>query len=479
MRKLKGLAAWLMAVLLFFLVSSCLGPSRRKDDNRRPDNEGNLKLHSSAPLELVAYVDKAYKKTLRPGEKTQILVEGTDPMGTVVDVELFIRSMVPDLGSYPTNPDAKYFSFTKVVRPVGHPSPVVPIYIRALSESELSTKSGIDSVLVRFSYNDFPRIDSTASVFKGSVSNQIPLVRLQNGDSVEVPLPVGLHQISIEYATSGKNIQRAVYPTTITQMNDERFLVPVSVGITELQHAVPMIKDIFNIIYPTSGAMSRGILSVTNNTPFVVDIKISSGTQPETLINGNDSFVFRGRKRDFPINVGEHTIRAVDALNGGYLELAKLNDLRVDGGMKYFWYPHDNSLEEKIDVSVPQLVSYFQAWTIDSVSDAKITLQISSTAEGVHNSVKVLGQTDSRGQLLLKNLDIADMVRGLRTDNARKVNLTIIAEKQGYETQRQTISAYNLLLVGKNFRPEKFALERVKILTMEDNDFIIGEPLIN
>jgi len=470
--KFKRFVAWPLVVLL---IGSCLGLRR---DVRRSDSDGNLELQSSAPLELAAYINKKYNKTIKPGEKKSIRIDGVEPTGTVIDVELFDRKKITDLGSYPL-PDARYYSFTKVVRPLGHPSPVIPIYIRELSESEISNKSGIDSVLVRFSYRDFPRIDSTASVFKGSVSNQIALVRLQNGESIDVPMEMGLHQISIEYAKSGKEIQRVCYPTNITQMNDERFLVPVSAGISELQHAVPMIKDIFNIIYPTSGAMSKGTLSVLDNTALAVNIKISSGTHPETFINGTDSFVLRGKKRDFPISVGEHTIRAVDALNGGYYELARLDDLRIEGGMKYIWVLNENSVEEKIDFSVPQLVTYIQSWVIDSVADAKISLRVSSTADEVHNSVRFLGQTNATGQLLLKNLDIQDMVKGLRTDNARKVNLTLIAEKQGYETQRQSISAYSVLLAGKNFRPEKFALERVKILTMEENDFIIGDPLIN
>jgi hypothetical protein len=423
----------------------------------------------------VAYVDKKYKKTIRPGEKTQIRVEGVDPMGTAVEVELFKRDMVSDLGSYPTDPEAKYNSFTKVVRPLGHPAPVVPIFIRALSESELSNKTGINAVLVRFSYNDFPRIDSSASVFKGSVSNQITLVRLQNGESMEVPMPVGLHQISIEYATSGKNIQRRVYPVTIEQRHDERFLVPVSAGMSELHHVIPMIKDVFQIYYPTNGSMSKGILSVTDNTALAVNIKISSGTQPETLINGDDSFILRGKKREFQLAPGEHTIYAVDAV-GGYEEVAR-HDIRVEGGLKIFWFLNENSVEEKVDFSVPQLVNYFQSWVIEANSEARISVKISSTADEVHNSLRVLGQTNSAGQLLLKNIDIGSMIQGLRTDNARKVNLTIIAEKQGYETQGQQISCYNLLLAGKNFRPEKFALERVKVNSMETDEFIIGEPI--
>jgi hypothetical protein len=124
-----------------------------------------------------------------------------------------------------------------------------------------------------------------------------------------------------------------------------------------------------------------------------------------------------------------------------------------------------------------QIKNWFQTWIIDSIDGVKISLRIVSTANEVQNSRRELGVTGRNGQLVLRDIDIEYLIRGLTTSNARRVNLTIIAEKEGYEPASQSLSAYSLLTAGSTFRPERFNLERTDI-SMENAEIIIGSPLI-
>jgi len=127
-------------------------------------------------------------------------------------------------------------------------------------------------------------------------------------------------------------------------------------------------------------------------------------------------------------------------------------------------------------MSVPQQVNnWFQNWKIkSSPGEAKITLRIISTADGVPNvPPRDIGVTNGSGDLSLQNIDIGEFIRGLRTDNAKRVTLTLIAERNGYGSASQSISAYNLLASGTEFRLDTFTLNKIN-----ETEFTIGEPLI-
>jgi hypothetical protein len=357
---------------------------------------------------------------------------------------------------------------------------VVPIYIRQLSAEELANNAGLNSVLVKFSYNDYPRVDSAVSVFTGSTVNQNPIVRLQNGETMFAPMPVGLTPIATEYVVGGKNIQRKAYPQNANQRNDERFLVYVQEGVTEAEHVVPLISDIFNVTYVSNNPAARGTLRVRNDSSQQINIRAASGTAPERPISGADSVVLRNRRRDFPIDSGAYIIRAVDALDGGYKEIASLEDISVEPGMVYYWFVRDanSTLDTRVNLAVSQQIkNWFQTWTIDSMADARVSLQVKSTTSEITNSRRELGITGRDGQLILRDLDIENLIRGLTTDNARRVALTVTVEKEGYDTASQSISAFSLLAAGTEFKPEYFTLTK-KETSMEDSELIIGEPRI-
>jgi hypothetical protein len=295
------------------------------------------------------------------------------------------------------------------------------------------------------------------------------------------PMPVGLNQIAVEYVVSGKNIQRKSYPQNDRQRNDERFLVYVPSDVTETEHVVPLISDIFNVSYVSSNPAARGTLRVRNDSSKQVNIRVSSGTESERPINGQDSVVLLGRRRDFPLGAGDYILRAVDAVSGGYTEIAKLEDLVIEPGMIYYWFIKDqnSTLDTRINTAVSQEIkNWFQTWTIDaSPAGANISLRIVSTTNEVQNSRRDLGVTGRDGQLVLHDVDIENLIRGLSTDNAKRVILTITAEKEGYEPVSQSISAFGLLSAGTVFRPERFTLEKVDT-SIENADFIIGDPRI-
>ena len=474
MRKFGALI--ILAFILLICTACAGGPDRRSSDS-----SGNLKINNQSGVELAVYVNTLYKKTVKTGEQLTIMVDNVEARGTIVDVECFYRDKLTNLENYPTNQDARYWSFTKVVMPLGHPDPVIPIHVWALSDEDLSNNVGINSVLVKFSYNDFPRIDSTAWVFTGSLSNGNTIVPLQNGQTRFVPMPVGWNPISVQYAVSGRNgIQRKAYPENEKQREDERLIVYVSSDITEMEKVIPRIGDIFNVTYVSNNPAARGTLRIRNNSSRQINIRIASGTESERPINGADSGILRDRRRDFPINSGNYVLRAVDALDGGYREIASIEDLIVDPGMVYYWFINDSSSTQNtmVNMAVPQQIkNWFQTWIIDSIDGAKISLRIVSTANEVQNSRRELGVTGRNGQLILRDVDIENMIRGLTTTNARRVNLTLIAEKEGYEPASQSLSAYSLLTAGTTFRPERFNLERIDT-SMANVEIIIGEPLI-
>jgi hypothetical protein len=466
-----------IACVTLLVYTSCAG----KPGTVNSGLEGQIIARNQSGVELVIYVNTEYKDTVKTGETVTFSVYNVDSVGTNFDVEVFFRDRLSNLRVYPSNPDARYFSFSKTVRPLGHPDPIRPIVIPRLSELDIANNVGINSVLVTFSYNDYPRIDSTVSVFTGSTVNQNPIIRLQNGDNPqEVPMPIGLNPISVEYAVSGRIIQRKAYPQNENQRNDERFIVYVPSDITEASKVIPMISDIFNISYSQNRPEARGTLRVSNNSSRQISVLVQSGTESERPINGADSVVLRNLRRDFPINSGNYFLRVVDALSGGYTEIARIDDIIVEPGMVYYWFIGDQGSTQNTTVNMAvsqQIKNWFQTWIIDSIDGAKISLRIVSTANEVQNSSRELGTTGRNGQLVLRDIDIENMIRGLTTDNARRVNLTIKAEKDGYEPASQSLSAYSLLTAGTTFRPERFGLERINT-SIENAEIIIGDPII-
>jgi hypothetical protein len=476
----KFLTFAVLGFITLLICTTCAGGAK---DKRASDSAGNLKIDNQSGVELAVYVNKLYKKTAKTGELLSILVDNAEAAGSIVEVEFFYRNKLTDLASYPTNEDARYISFPKTVRPLGDPDPVIPIYIRALSSEDLSNNAGINSVLVKFSYNDFPRVISSVSVFTGSQAIQTPIVRLDNGQAKFAPMPVGYNSISLEYVIGGRTIQRKVYPETQTQRNDRRFAVYAPSGATETEHVIPLISDIYNVSFVSNNPATRGTLRVKNQSSSQVNIRIGGGTRAtEEPINGADSVVLNEwPRRDFLIPAGNYFLRAVNAAAGGvYTEIARIDDISVEPGMIYYWFIQDqsSSIGTGINLSVPQQINnWFQDWTINtSPAGAKIILRITSTTNDVNDTRRDMGVTDRNGQLVRRDIDIGDLIRGLSTNNAKKVTLTLIAEKDGYGSVSQSINAYNLLATGKDFRPDLFSLE--KIDESANVELVIGEPKI-
>jgi hypothetical protein len=478
---MKGKLKVLLGTALLLAFAGCVGgPSSGGSESRTSDSKGNLIIQNQSGVELAFYVDKAYKKTAKSGDRLTINVDYAEAVGTIVELECFYREKIGDVSVYPNDNNAKYYSFGKVVRPLGSPEPVVPISIPALSSEDLNTGAGLNSVLVKFSYNDYPRVDSSVSVFTGSTMNQSAIVRLQNGQTMFVPMKVGLNQINVEYVVSGKVIQRKAYPQNENQRNDERFLVYVPSDVTEGEHVVPLISDIFNVRYDTSNPAARGTLRVRNDSSKVVNIRYASSGESERLISGADSVVMRNRRRDFPIKEGDYSLYGVDATGGGYTKIASVEDLKIGPGMVYYWFIKDqnSAMDTRVNTSVSQQIkNWFQTWTMESIAGANISLRIASTAKEVQNSIRNLGVTGRDGYLKLPDVDIENLIRGLTTDNAKRVILTLTAEKEGYEPVSQSISAFGLLSAGTEFRPERFELTKVDT-SLENADFKIGDPKI-
>jgi len=473
----KILTFVLLGFVTLFIYSTCAGGAKGKG---KSDSAGNLKLENLSGVELVIYVKKNYKGTVKSGQKISILVEDAKPEGTKVDVDCFQRNKLTDLSSYPTNSDAMYWSFPRVVRPLSDPDPVILVSIPALSSEDLSNNAGVGAVLVRFRYDDFPNVLSAVSIFTGSKDAQNVIIALNNGDTKFAPMPVGRRLISMEYSVAGKRPDRKVYPETAKQMEDRRFWIYVPSGVTEVEHIIPRISEIYNINYVSNNPATRGTLRVRNQSSSQVDILIGGGTKSgaEEPINGADSVVFNNvPRKDFFIPAGNYYLRAMSAAIAAN-EIARIEDISIEPGMIYYWFIQDqnSSLKTGLNMSVPQQVNnWFQNWKIkSSPGEAKITLRIISTADGVPNvPPRDIGVTNGSGDLSLQNIDIGEFIRGLRTDNAKRVTLTLIAERNGYGSASQSISAYNLLASGTEFRLDTFTLNKIN-----ETEFTIGEPLI-
>jgi hypothetical protein len=247
-----------------------------------------------------------------------------------------------------------------------------------------------------------------------------------------------------------------------------------------VSHEIPKISDIFNVSYASDSGVTRGTLRIRNDASQPITIRSATGTASERNISGQDSIVMRNRRRDFMVDSGEYILRAVDANEGGYREIARIDDIRIEPGMVYYWFikEQNSTIDTQVNMNVSQQIKdLFQTWTIDSVAESGISLRITSTDRGVQNNQVNLGTTDRNGRLVLPSVDIENLIRGLTTDNARRVVLTISAEKEGYESASQSISAYTLLTTGQEFRPERFDLKRVPS-PAEDAEFTIGDPII-
>jgi len=478
---------WTFAVLGFVALLICSACAGGPGGKGKPDSEGNLKIENLSGVELAIYVKQSYKGTVKSGGKISILVDDAKAEGTKVTVDCFQRNKLTDLSSYPANNDAKYWSFPRIVRPLNDPDPVILVSIPALSSEDLSSNAGVGAVLVKFNYVDFSFVTSTVEVFTGSRNAKNIIISLNNGEIKFAPMPVGRKLISMEYSVAvagkntGKNTDNKVYPETPKQMEDPRFWIYVPSGVTEVEHTIPRISEIYQINYASNNPATRGTLRVMNQSSSQVDIRIGGGTKAEEPINGADSVVFNNvPRRDFLIPPGNYYLRAMSAAIAAN-EIARIVDISIEPGMIYYWFIQDqnSSLKTGLNMSVSQQVNnWFQNWTIkSSPGEAKITLRITSTAEGVQDTRRDIGVTSGgseQGELVKRNIDIGDLIRGLTTNNAKMVTLTISAEREGYSSASQSISAYNLLAVGQEFRPDTFYLNKIDRLT----EFTIGEPLI-
>jgi hypothetical protein len=485
MKRIFGIIAVLAAVMVFGLAVGCgSSPASQTSgsESRTSDANGNLIVMNRSGVELAIYVDKGYKKTAKPGDRLSILIDYAEDIGTKVDVEVFRRDRLDNVETYPTDDRAIYYSFPKVVRPLGSPIKAVPINIPQLTQEELASNAGVGNVLVQFSYNDYPQVPSAAEVFTGSSVSKHVIAPLNNGETMFSPMPVGLNQINIEYSVggAGRPPDSKAYPQTQTQRDDDRFLVYVPSDAQEMSHVIPKISDIFKLSYASDSAVTRGTLRIRNDSSQPITIRSATGTASERNISGQDSIVMRNRRRDFLVDSGEYILRAVDANEGGYREFARIDDIRIEPGMIYYWFvkEQNSTIDTRVNMSVSQQIKdLFQTWTMDSVAGAEISLRIVSTDRGIRNNQVNLGPTDQTGRLVLPSVDIENLIRGLTTDNAKRVTLTISAEKEGYESASQSISAYTLLTTGQEFRPERFDLKRMPA-PAEDAEFTIGDPII-
>jgi hypothetical protein len=474
MRKILTFA--LLGFVALLICSTCVGGAKGRG---KSDSEGILKIENRTGIELAIYVDQAYIKTAKSGQNLSIPIYDVKAVGKRVEIDCFYRSKLNNLSSYPTNREARYNSFPTVVMPLSNPTPVIPICIRALSTEELSNDAGINNVLVKFSYNDLPQIRSTVSVFTGSQDQPNEIVPLKNGETKLVPMKPDYYPIAMDYTigTIKDGNVHYVYPKTQTQRNDRRFGINVPEGVTETEHQIPTISNIFNVTYVSNNPATLGTLRVKNQSSSQVRIRMGGGTKGEEPIATNNAVTNDVPYRNFLISAGNYYLRAVD-VNEAFNEIARIEDIKIEPGMIYYWFiqNQNSSLKTGINMSVSQQVNnWFQDWRIKSSPEAKITLRITSTAEGVQNTRRDIGVTNRSGELVLRNIDIGDLIRGLSTDNAKKVTLTIIAEKDECYPVSQSISAYNLLEAGKEFMPDVFSLEK---MDMKNAEIKIGDPII-
>jgi hypothetical protein len=455
------------------------------------DPKGNLKGINKSGVYTALYVNKGFKGIIPPGDIFSYQVLHAESVGTIVDVDCFNAEKLEgrDLSLFPT--EGRMYGFPKTVRPPGSGEEVSLLELRPLTELEESGgATGADYVLVKFSYNDMPRISSAVSVFTGSALSQKALVRLDNGDSRLVPMPVGLSGISLEYAVGGlAGIQRRAYPVNDRQRNDRKFLLNLSADVSEVEHIVPRISDVFSVSFTrTSGAGSAGSLVVMNGASLPVKVNASRGEGTEQLIENlalksvkGTSGLLINQRRQFQLSPGEYNFSALDAL-GGYNEVSRVDEVKIEPGMVYYYTISEEGpglIEEKINLNVAQAVKdYFQSWKIETNTPGSVlSLSIRSRDPAVQDVILPLGAADRNGRLNLKEVDLEDMVRGLTTENARRMTLTITADKTGFEPGSVSFTALTLLKAGKTFVPDRIYQEKARGPS-EDADLIIGEPLV-
>jgi len=241
------LTTTLLAFVFLLFYENCVNNPEKNPD---PGTTGNLKIVNQSGMELSIYVDQSYKGIVKKNKTLTIQINNVEAGGTKIEVDIFMHDRLTDLSRYPSDMNARYYSFLKVVKPLNDPEPVIPIYIPALSSDDLSYNTGIVPAMVRFSYYDIPQITSAVTIITGSVSNPKIIARLEKGGSIRVPMLIGFHSISVEYNVAGfRESQRKVYPQNNNQKDDIRFVILLSTEDTDVEYKVPPIGDIFNVSF--------------------------------------------------------------------------------------------------------------------------------------------------------------------------------------------------------------------------------------
>jgi hypothetical protein len=493
-KKWFGLCFLFLAAVLMLTVCTGMPSSVSGTDQAGilHDPNGNLKGINKSGVPIALYIDKGFKGIVPSGDSFSYLVVNAESVGTIVDLECFNAEKLKgkDLSLFPA--EGRMYGFPKTVRPPGS-GEVSLLELRPLTDIEESGgAAGADYILVKFSYLDMPRVASAVSVFQGGSINQKALVRLDNGDARLVPMPVGISSINLEYNVGGlSGIQRKAYPTTDTQRHDMKFILSLSADMSEVDHVIPRISDIFKVSYvKISGTGSTGSLVVTNGSSLPVKLNASKGDGPVQLIEnlalrsvkGTSGFLI-GQRRQFQVSPGVYSFKAIDAL-GGYDEVSRIDEVKIEGGMVYYYTVTEEGLgliEEKLDLTIDQAVkNFFQSWTIETnTPGAAIKISVRSRDPTVQEITLPLGTTNRDGRLSLREVDVAGIVRGLSTENARGITLTITAEKTGFEAGSASFGAITLLKAGKTFIPDRIHLERIEEPEGGNNvDLIIGDPLV-
>ena len=482
-RNLYKKILWITLTILgvFAFSMSCGSMPGSGGDDRRSEARGNLVLINQSGEELAIFVDNAYSKTISPGAQMNIHVAHASPNGTQIEVSLYQRNRITDLSVFPDS-DA-YFQFPMAVYSLDSGRPDNTVTIRRRSDQEIQQFGNLGSSLVRFSYLDLPRVLSTVEIFIGSVTAGIDIAVLNNGGSITVPMPHDTHAIAMRYRVgpAGTPGSEGIFPTSSeTWERSTRFIVFVGPTPSEILFTVPMVQEIFNIEYDR-GPLANGILRVMNNSGQNLNVQTTIGiNQPPTNIAGNISSVPVGERRDFSVTPGDHQLRATSIITNQPIANIEPVDVNIFPGMIYYWQIGVRNAEftNMPNLRVPQAIrDFFQTWMISSEpSNANISLRIHSAVPAVSGGTFNLGVTNNSGQLILRDRDIENLFEGLTTTNARNVILTFVAEREGYYTSYQTISAYSLLAAGSEFRLDQFRLERLP--RPEDiTDIRLGEPL--
>jgi len=473
-------------ILAALLWNTCASGNVMTSSN--PGTEGVVIINNESGLELAVFVRTLYGGIVETGRQITIPVDRIESVGTDVEIEVIERSKLRNLREYPGKDVQRYDYFVNVVRPLNNPTPVTPIQIRKRSSEELANNVTPEkSVLVRFSYHDWPQVRSTVSVFTGAVGSENPIIRLNNGDPDQlVPMPVGGTFVSVRYTIANRSgITNHVYPQygNINQMNDNKFFINVFPDHLEVEFNVPRLDRVFSVSREASSPATNGTLRVINNSSVQINIRSQTGTEAADrpiMGVGNNSLVTRENQRNFIVSPGRYNFRA--AMYGEETtSIARLENIGIEPGMIYTWYVSDqrSAWETRVNMDVPREIrNLFQSWIFETKpEEVNMFLRITSTANEVQNGRYSVGRTARNGQLNLPDRDIENIIRGLTTDNARRVLLTFEAEKEGYYSVSQAISAADLLNAGSIFRPQVFELERIQ--ENPNADIIIGDPLIN